>query len=185
VTLIFEPENVYLTSLTLAKSQYVEKSIQRAFLGTGRLQNILSKDIPKPYSFTPFQVQTTNIDFIYSRRVCEGINFTTSNKSTIWTPDFAEIVNNGVLQGRKASDLKGASRVSRRELWKTVNNILKIDSAVSDKLYGSVKADFELENRRQTKSIVTGALLGWITNEGDELFTLKSHEATDTITKST
>jgi len=183
-SLLIDPSSSFLATVTLPKSQYVEDSIIRAFSISGRLREISPTEIPNPYGFTSFQIMTTDKEFSYSRRSLGEMEFTTSNKTTIWTPMFTEILNNGILQGRKASDPKAASRISRRRMWEAVAEALSIDCTQPADVYGVVKSHPALEARRQTKAIVTKALSGWKSNHGDEVFTLEDKQVKIIITNS-
>jgi tRNA-specific adenosine deaminase 1 len=171
-TLLIDPGNLYLDTLTLPQSQYIDESIIRAFSSSGRMQSLCRNSFPAPYRFLPFKLLTTDREFHYSRRTLEQHQLTTSNKTIVWTPAFVEILNNGCLQGRKTSDPKGASQISRRNLWSSsISSIEDNRFAVGD-LYSTVKADNALKARREVKATVISALSGWIPNHGDESFTL-------------
>ena len=117
-------------------------------------------------------METTDIEFQYSRRaavantvICKG-----SNVSAVWTPCHQETLINGVLQGRKQTDQRGASALSRMQTWNLVMKIvdlldvpaltyiLKIPS------YLDMKRSQDLEQRRHVKEDVKSeALEGWKT----------------------
>ena len=122
------------------------------------------------YGFRPFRVETTEIDFHYSRRAagtksdgCKG-----SNISAVWTPRHQETLINGVLQGRKQTDRMGASALSRMQIWNlllgtigligvpALRNVLEMSS------YLDMKRSQDLEYRRRLKDDVKStALKGW------------------------
>ena len=129
---------------------------------------------PGGYGFRPFRVETTDIDFHYSRRaartnldLCKG-----SNISAVWTPRHQETLINGVLQGRKQTDLKGASALSKMQMWTLLlESICLIGLSVLEKLlktssYLDMKLSQDLEHRRLVKEQVKcEALKGW--NNGE------------------
>ena len=81
------------------------------------------------YHFHPFYVSTTNLRFAYSRdpsdegnrdsstmkaAVEDGVR--SSNGTAIGNPRLPEAIINGVLQGRKQDDPKGAATISRASM---------------------------------------------------------------------
>lgn len=122
------------------------------------------------YGFRPFQLETTGISFHNSRRAagknvdgCRGTNI-----SAVWTPRLEETLINGVLQGRKQNDRKGASALSRVQIWnflletinlfdiRTLRNILELPT------YQEMKVSQGLRDRRHVKKDVKKeALKGW------------------------
>ena len=72
------------------------------------------------YAFRPFQMKTTHLEFSFSRRSTladPNSQSKGSNISAVWTPRLQETLINGVLQGRKQTDPKGASQLSRNKMW--------------------------------------------------------------------
>lgn len=134
------------------------------------MQSVVGSTWLAGYDFHAFRVATTEITFCYSRRVaganlngCKG-----SNISAVWTPCHQETLINGVLQGRKQTDLKGASVTSRVHIWvlfletvgllgiPALRHILKVSS------YSELKSLPLLQHRRLVKDDVTSeALKGW------------------------
>ena len=128
------------------------------------------------YGFRPFRVETTEVDFHYSRRAartnsdgCKG-----SNISAVWTPRHQETLINGVLQGRKQTDRMGASALSRNQIWNlllgtiglirapVLRNVLEMSS------YRDMKRSQDLEHRRRLKDDVKStALKGWNNGSSD------------------
>lgn len=170
VSLLVSPENAYIDTLILPYRQYRQQACERAFGPAGRMAPVAGATWPAGYRFRPFRVETTDIDFHYSRRAagtnldaCKG-----SNISAVWTPHHQETLINGVLQGRKQTDLKGASALSRMQIWHllletislidalVLENVLKIPS------YSEMKSSQYLEHRRYVKEEVKcEALKGW------------------------
>ena len=122
------------------------------------------------YRFRAFRVDTTKIDFRYSRRAarenldgCKG-----SNISAVWTLRHQEALINGVLQGRKQTDPLGASALSRIRLWNLVMetiDLIKVPapgSAIRISSHLDLRRSHYLEQREQVKKDVrTEALKGW------------------------
>jgi tRNA-specific adenosine deaminase 1 len=178
--LLVSPDRAYLTTLTIPASQYVGSAVTRAFGHEGRLQGAITTSEGRS-NFHPFRVQTTLVEFAWSRRaVSSGQTAIASNVSAVYTPMFTETLINGVLQGRKLGDSKGASRISRRMMWikaAEVTRMLNDDvliSALQVGSYDGAKGTTLLADRRYLKDHVKlGALKGWIRNTGDENFSLR------------
>jgi tRNA-specific adenosine deaminase 1 len=105
-----------------------------------------------------------------------------SNISVSWTHHSCENLIGGVLQGRKQYDVRGASRVCKRRMWRLAAEVMGIIAArgvevggvgrtLKAKRYGDVKMCEVLEGRRRVKRDVKDvALSGWVRNEGGEEF---------------
>ena len=123
------------------------------------------------HQFRPFEVRTTGRKFAYS---AQGAEAGGSNLSALWTPKRQEILVNGVLQGRKQFDVRGASITSRRGLWKLALEVAVAAGmpAVLDTLnkttYGQAKESAN-DSRKEAKDKALGmALAGWKQNERDD-----------------
>ncbi|KAK3990301.1 putative tRNA-specific adenosine deaminase [Cladorrhinum sp. PSN332] len=195
--LISPAENVYLTSLILPESQYSETGCIRCFgisdtagAGGGRMNSLKGKrwDTPKTgYAVVPFAVETTSKEFEYSKRSVAARSppkktAAASNLAVAWTVDgrVDEGLIGGVLQGRKAFTLKGASAVSRRSMWALAKEIAQrlgdeeLVEGLSAETYDQVKEGKLLQGRRRVKEEVRrDALKGWLRNTGDETFSLR------------
>lgn len=150
------------------------------------------------YEFRPFQVLKTSRVFEYSRQALTTSCFSStsptpervpgtaaapipSNLSTLVNPHKQEILINGVLQGRKQDDPRGASSASRRRMWGAVRDVydtLGLESGFGEeKTYVEMKAQRVLEKREKVKKDVRAlALRGWRRNEGDEGWVLDGEE---------
>lgn len=133
---------------------------------------------PVGYGFYPFRVETTDVGFPFSRRAagtnpegCKG-----SNISAVWTPRHHETLINGVLQGRRQNDRRGASALSRMHIWDlfletiglidvpALRNILGMSS------YLDMKRSQALEHRRLVnEDVKSKALKGWNNPSADTL----------------
>jgi tRNA-specific adenosine deaminase 1 len=179
-SLLVSPKRAYLATLTIPASQYEGSAVTRAFGHEGRLRAAITASEGRS-SFHPFQVQTTSVESAWSRRaVSNGQTAIASNVSAVYTPMFTETLINGVLQGRKLGDSKGASRVSRRMMWVKAAEIARmlhddvLISALHVESYDAVKGATLLADRRYLKDHVKrGALKGWIRNTGDGNFSLR------------
>lgn len=170
VSLLVSPENAYIDTLILPSREYRQQACERAFGPAGRMSPVAGATWPAGYGFRPFRVETTDVDFHYSRRAA-GMNLDTckgSNVSAVWTPRHQETLINGVLQGRKQTDLKGASALSRMQIWHLLLETSSLigSPALADVLktpsYSEMKVSQYLEYRRCVKEEVKcEALMGW------------------------
>jgi tRNA-specific adenosine deaminase 1 len=184
VSLLVHPKNVYLSSLVLPHSQYVEGAVHRAFSAKGRMEPLVRQESLKwtgsGYKFTPFTVRTTSKEFTFSKRAGGGEHGTvSSNLSAVYTPRRQEVLINGMLQGRKAVDPRGASCVSRRVMWASVLELAvrlgipALVAALEKATYAEVKAAERLGGRELVKSLARDeALQGWRRNDGDDDWSL-------------
>ena len=129
------------------------------------------------YQYRPFEVICTSNEFDYSKRRphVEAFQPKSSNISTLWTPNLHETMINGVLQGRKQIDLRGASSVCRMKIWRAVLDVAAllampaIHKAMSSHRYMALKQTSLLENYRRVKEEVKReALAGWVDNVEDD-----------------
>lgn len=169
--MLVSPANAYLDTLILPNAQYRSIACERSFGATGRMKPLNGLNWSGNYAFHPFKIETTNLDFKYSRsRAVAGSvgKGKGSNISAAWNPHVQETLINGVLQGRKQTDLRGASALSRswtldfmREMYSLVGmQTWKQDVPTSD--YRGLKGCDVLEARRQVKNRVKQeALKGW------------------------
>ncbi|KAK5736539.1 hypothetical protein LTR17_007358 [Elasticomyces elasticus] len=180
VSLLIHSGNLYLETLVLPEGRYVPTAVERAFGAEGRMAGVaaVGKQWGGGYAFKPFTVQTTSRVFEYANAAISDATdagaAVGSNISVLSTlSGRQEVIINGVLQGRKQTDPKGASCVSRRKLWEAVN---RVDSAAGDALsterpnetYAEFKASPQLRSREEVKfRVKTLALRGWKSNAGD------------------
>lgn len=177
--LLVHPGRVYIHTLVLPESQCIPTATERAFGETGRLSPLADKTWAGGYSFRPFRIGTTNRDFSHSKRA-RPKPLTASNLSAVYTPRRQEVLVSGVVQGRKQFDVKGASTVSKRRLWKAVLDVAvcaggpALVAALSKRTHGEMKESELLEGRKRVKRDVREmALKGWKRNVGDEDWTLQ------------
>ena len=170
LSLLISPDNAYIDTLILPRDQYRQQACERAFGPSGRMLPVVGSNWPAHYNFCPFQIETTEITFHYSRRAactnakgCKG-----SNVSAVWTPNHQETLINGVLQGRKQTDRIGASALSRVQIWnlllQTVNLLdnPSLKSSLELSSYMDMKLSQGLKHRRHVKNNVKSqALKGW------------------------
>ncbi|KAF2875470.1 adenosine deaminase/editase [Massariosphaeria phaeospora] len=180
-SLLVSPRNAYLKSLVLPDSQLVPSACERAFSGSGRMSGV-TQDIEKTwrggYAWRGFEVRGTQREFAWSKRsVGVAEKAMASNISAVWTPSWQETLIGGVLQGRKQFDPRGASRICRRSLWKSVLEIVglvgmpALVDAVRKANYGEVKGEALLDARKLVKEDMRReALKGWVRNIGDDGF---------------
>ena len=180
---LVSPRNAYIHSLILPASQYVPAACERAFSRTGRLQRLTDETLQSwrgGYRWQPFHVKPTERDFIWSRRrVAANEKALASNLSAAWTPSWQETLIGGVLQGRKQTDPRGASKICRRSAWSLAVQIATIAGApavleaLTKATYFEIKDGAVLEARRKVKKETQKrGLGGWVKNEGDADFSL-------------
>lgn len=179
---LIHPGNAYIKTLILPESQQVRKATERAFSVKGRMAAVASRDVQAQwqktgYAFKPFDVKTTSKEFAFSKRAAPLA--APSNLSALRTPGRQEILINGVLQGRKQHDPRGASCASRRSMWRAVLDVAILTGipALSQLLraesYGHLKSTGRLAGRHMVKQHVRhDALTGWKQNVGDETWCL-------------
>lgn len=179
--LLISPAGVYLTSLVLPESQFSAAACERCFSARGRLAPLATLEMQWEggYAFRPVVVQTTGLEFASSRRGSrhdEGVRYVASNLATAWTRNGLEETSiGGVLQGRKQSDMRAGSAVSRGKIWTLVQEISHyVESAVVSPTLGtyeSLKKSPQLTMRSKVKADVRReALKGWVRNTGDDDF---------------
>lgn len=188
-SLFVDPANAYIDTLVLPDSQHSSTACERAFSSNGRMSSVASKTWPGGYSFQPFNIETTDVEFEYSKRSVAARSGKTSasNLAAAWSLSGAEeSIIGGVLQGRKPFSHKGASRMSRRQMWQSSHDLAaqlrkwpEIRNTLSVSKYGNVKKGQLLAQRRQVKADVRSmALAGWIRNDGDSSFSI-DHDVTN------
>ncbi|KAJ4993753.1 tRNA-specific adenosine deaminase [Stagonosporopsis vannaccii] len=180
---LISPRNAYIHSLILPASQYVSSACERAFSRTGRLRGLTDQSIGQwhgGYRWQPFDVKPTNKEFTWSRRsVAANEKAVASNLSAVWTPSWQETLIGGVLQGRKQTDPRGASKICKRGSWMLAVQIARIAGApvvleaLSKATYGEIKDGVALYARRRVKKDTQDqGLGGWVKNAGDSEFSL-------------
>ena len=170
VSLLVSPQNAYIDTLILPSQQYRQEACERAFGPAGRMLPAATSTWSGGYQYRPFCVETTEIGFQYSRRaaiantvICKG-----SNVSAVWIPCHQETLINGVLQGRKQTDQRGASALSRMQTWTLLVEIVglldipALTNILKNPSYLDMKSSPNLKQRRQVKEDVKSkALKGW------------------------
>ncbi|KAJ4416049.1 hypothetical protein N0V82_006972 [Gnomoniopsis sp. IMI 355080] len=177
-SLLVSPENVYLTSLILPESQYSATAVERCFSPQGRMGSVQGS-WEGGYAFQPFEVRTTGMVFHFSRRVdgLEGTKYVASNLAALWTANgLVESIIGGALQGRKQTDPKGGSAVSRKNMWTLAGHIAGQVAGIDKSNFGQgtykglKDAEALAERRKVKQGLRAEALKGWVRNIGDEEF---------------
>lgn len=141
------------------------------------MKPVISSTWPGNYAFHPFKVQTTITEFAFSRRstALPPVELKGSNISCVSAPWVQETLINGVLQGRKQVDPRGASAVCRKNMWKAVVEVIALlelsalHKILSHSTYASIKEDEMLKDRSHVKHVARSqALTGWIRNVGGD-----------------
>ena len=156
----------------MPEAETVSEAVTRAFGREGRMKALDEWEGTKAgHKFRPFEVKTTARDFAYS---AQGAEAGGSNLSALWTPKRQEVLVNGVLQGRKQFDVRGASITSRRGLWKlalevaAMAGVPAVLSALDKASYAMAKECVN-DDRKQAKDMALRlALNGWKPNEPDD-----------------
>lgn len=173
----------WLSTLVLPESQFVPEAVERCFGKTGRMARLNTAEVQRMWqdaghAYRPFDVLSTGREFEYSRRSCDSDRPVASNLSTIVTPHVQEILINGVLQGRKQEDPRGASSISRRRMWEGVQEVVgdkgEAGAGPERQMNADVKLHEDLMGRTKVKEDVRRlALQGWKRNKGDDEWTLQ------------
>ena len=170
VSLLVSPQNAYIDILILPSQRYRQQACQRAFGPAGRMLPVASSTWSGGYGYRPFRIETTEIDFQYSRRaaLANTVICRSSNVSAVWIPCHQETLINGVLQGRKQTDQRGASALSRMQTGNFVMEIVglldvpALTNILEKPSYLDMKSSQNLEQRRHVKKDVKSkALKGW------------------------
>ena len=145
--------------------------MERCFGRQGRLATLDDSFWPVDYAFRPFEVLRTAREFQFSRR---SISFSGNalkglNMATIWNPRGQEIIINGVLQGKKQTDDKCASMVSRSRLITLTGNPMANNLSANTTSYADIKRLHpQLFKRAEVKAkVIQQALIGWVANVED------------------
>ena len=144
------------------------------------------------YLFKEFEVKTTSKEFKYSRRQVLGVEekLVPSNISASWIASHAsqttsslETLIGGVLQGRRQYDVRGASRVCKKQMWKLAIEIAAlgavplVERCLRLATYGDIKSSELLQPRRKVKyDAREHALKGWVRNTGGDEFVAEGVE---------
>ncbi|KAI9812156.1 MAG: hypothetical protein M1827_004822 [Pycnora praestabilis] len=175
-TLLLSPKNAYLHTLILPESQFSRTACVRAFGPSGRMAPMTGREWSGGYSYRPFSIESVNREFAFSRRNGRvGQRMIPSNVSAVYTPYILQTLINGVLQGRKQFDPRGASEICRKGMWKAVVDVVGklglpgLEKAVMASSYEGFKEGQLLRGRRDVKADVKAeALKGWKRNEEDD-----------------
>jgi tRNA-specific adenosine deaminase 1 len=170
-------EGCYLRTLVLPDSETLDDAVRRAFGREGRMKALKDWEGSQAgYGFRPFEVRTTRKKFAYS---AQGAEAGGSNLSALYTPGRQEILVNGVLQGRKQYDPRGASSASRRGLWRLAVEIAvmvgtpAIVKTLHQPTYAMVKEDANHAREAAKQTAWDKALEGWKRNERDDAWNLE------------
>lgn len=177
-SLLIDPARAYIDTLVLPASQHSAAGCERAFSGSGRMGALAGAAWPGGYAFRPFAVETTTEEFGFSRREVQARSdrISASNLAAAWSRSgVEESIMGGVIQGRKQFDRRGASCMSRRQLWMAATEIAcqfdghdELKHHLSGQTYREIKDGLLLAERRAVRAEVREtALAGWLRNEGD------------------
>lgn len=168
-TLLFiSPVNAYLNTLVLPRSQCILPACARAFGSEGRMGPVVTKHWPDGHSFHAFSVASTDIGLPFSQ---EGLHTNDkspkgSNISAVWGPEVDERLTNGVVQGWKQTNPRGASAISRKRMWDLAVEILAMLRHGPSEMGIAVQQTLD-ERRCVKEDVCSEALKGWLVNEDD------------------
>ena len=133
------------------------------------MQPMMSKKWPGAYEYQPFVTGTTDLEFEFSRRVVAIYNGTLkgSNISAVWNPGLQEILINGVLQGRKQTDSRGASAISRMMMLQTsaeIHKQIEIQQTAPILIRIGAYPQSLFDREKVKEDVRSQALRGWIRN---------------------
>nr|POF15011.1 trna-specific adenosine deaminase 1 [Quercus suber] len=175
-SLLLDPRDVYLQTLVLPQDRLVGKAVDRAFGPHGRMKVVheQAKEFgDHGYGVKFFDVLGTAKRFEFEKAAEAVPSNIAALSMASGGEGKMEILINGVLQGRKQFDPRGASCVSRRKMTEAVAALLEASEmtfpAPEIGTYGALKQSAALEVRRNVKEKVRDtALQGWVRNQGDE-----------------
>nr|OQO16730.1 hypothetical protein B0A51_15257 [Rachicladosporium sp. CCFEE 5018] len=168
-------EGSYVESLVLPEKEIVREAVERCWGKEGRMKDLIGMEERRGMQYRPFRVEATNRKFEYAAPDEGAVG---SNLSALWTPRRSEVLINGVLQGRKQFDPKGASCVSRREMWTLAREVAEasgangVHEALREATYGGAKRAMRDEREGVKEEVKREALKGWRMNVGDEDWSL-------------
>ncbi|KAG7007462.1 hypothetical protein G7Y79_00009g025710 [Physcia stellaris] len=121
------------------------------------------------YGYQPFTVQTTELEFQFSRRLVPANPDSPrgSNISAVWNYHLGETLVNGVIQGWKQDDARGASAISQFKMSQLAS---EVSNQLADQQVRSGYVAFRdhsqsVSDREKVKDDVrSNALKGWIKN---------------------
>lgn len=156
---LISPRNAYISTLVLPSSSYSPTACTRAF--RTRMAGLEGKKWGGWYAFQPFDVVTTKIEFVYSRRE-QGRS---SNISAVVVANKGcEVLIGGVKQGRKQFLGEAAGSIlCKLKLWRAVSELMP---QVQRPKYADLKPASSL--RENVKTEVRSVLGGWIRTGGDD-----------------
>lgn len=183
-SLFVDVSSAYIDTLVLPEDQYSETACDRAFGASGRMSSVAGNTFESGYSFRPFTVATTALQFQFSRRevLARSEKIVASNLAAAWSASgIEESTMGGMIQGHKPFLPKGASRMCRRHMWQSCRDLAKklpewpaLAAALSATTYGQIKETDELQARQKAKLRAREeALPGWIRNTGDDTFSIE------------
>lgn len=150
------------------------------------MRSLAGRKWPGGYSFIPFRVESTGKEFHYSKGVVQtrAEKIIASNLSAAWNcHGLDETLISGILQGRRATDPRGASLVSRWKMWALALQLAALLGATCTTIrhtleaetYGESKRGELLKPRREAKEDARrDALKGWVSSIEDTCFGIGS-----------
>lgn len=169
---LINPSRMYLKTLVLPENEFVRSALDRAFSATGRMLVLATAHShlawpDSTYAFHPFEVQSTRLKFC-SAKTEDAVP---SNIAALRTGQWQQVMINGVLQGRKQSDARGATCVSRREMAKKLLELLeslRMPNILESKTSYAVLKEHSPARTAIKRQVQSVALYPWKRNDGDD-----------------
>lgn len=173
----------YIDTFIIPRSRFSAIGCTRAFFPKGRMAPVRGALWDEGYAFKPFGMETTDSEFHFSKkRVSERADrMAASNLGTFWTlSGIQETTIGGVIRGRRPFDIRGASSVSRLQMWTVAQSLarhlagdLVHVEAPEAATYKDIKAGPSLDTRRTVKAEARArALAGWVVDDQDSDFSV-------------
>jgi tRNA-specific adenosine deaminase 1 len=179
---LISPIGIYISTTVLPSIEYSASGCSRAFGAQGRMKELTGMTWDGGYSYHPFQIGVTSIEFPYSRRQAGPA---TSNLSAVFVANKgAEVLIGGVLQGRKQfSGVLAGSMLCKMKIWGAVMDVARIGIAsqvvsVPTNSYAELKSSEMMRPRENVKAKVREILGGW-TKTGGCNFAMRKGESVD------
>jgi tRNA-specific adenosine deaminase 1 len=174
--------SLYISSLVIPRARLSTVGCQRAFAAKGRMHPLAERKWDQGYSFMPFEVIGTKREFQLSQHViaAQAVKIASCNVAMAWSCNgLHERLIGGVLEGRRSTDSRCGSKVSRRSLWALAREIVaQCPASIMDLQHFPLDVDYRtfkgspaLEARRKVKAEVRAFVLtNWEENTGDDDF---------------
>ncbi|OTB02885.1 hypothetical protein M426DRAFT_322306 [Hypoxylon sp. CI-4A] len=145
-SLLVAPEHVYLLKLIMPASRHDASACQRAFSAAGRMKSAAARSgtsFAGGYTFRPFVVETTTLEFRFSQRSVEALVFGNASNANC-NAAAATASNNEKQDAKKSAAAKGVAPSNIAAAWTA--------SGLEETTLGGV-----LQGRKQSAADARGA----------------------------